>query len=145
MVDAMDTGSNVNIACRQRGRVTIVDLSGRLIVSANEEEIAPLRSTIQTLIADGRTTVALNMAELETIDARGLGELVYSLTSLRQFGGGLTLVAPRRKVRKLLAVTRLDGVLPVCDSEVDAILASNRGRGSADASPFKQLANQGAA
>jgi hypothetical protein len=66
--------------------------------------------------------VALNVAGLTGIDARGLGELVFTLTALRRCGGDLTLVAPTQALRRLLAVTRLDSVLPFCDSEIEAIL-----------------------
>jgi len=107
----------VDIGRRFRGGLTVLDLSGRFVVSAGESEILPFRSAIRALIEDGRVLVALNLAALTSIDARGLGELVFTRTVLRRHGGDLTLVDPSATVRKLLVVTRLDKIFRVFDSE----------------------------
>ena len=112
------------IGRRFRGGLTVLDLSGRFVVSAGESEILPFRSAIRALIEDGRVLVALNLAALTSIDARGLGELVFTRTVLRSHGGDLTLVDPSATVRKLLLVTRLDKIFRVFDSELAASHAS---------------------
>jgi len=107
----------VHISCTFKcGRATL-DLSGRFVVSSGETEIIPLRDAVQRLIAEDRQFVCLNLARLTSIDARGLGEFVHAFTTLRRSGGDLTLLAPTTTVRKLLAVTRLDQVLPICDEK----------------------------
>jgi anti-sigma B factor antagonist len=113
----------VEINRRSIGNVTILDLSGRLAVSPSETEIAPFHATIGELIGEGRVNVAVQLSRLARIDARGLGELVAAFKKLSRHGGCLTLVAPSARVRKLLAVTRLDSLFPVCDSEGDALRA----------------------
>jgi anti-sigma B factor antagonist len=110
----------VEIHRRFGGDVAILDLSGRFAVSSGETEILPLRSAISELIAQGRVFVAINLAGLASIDARGLGELVLSLTTLRRHGGGLKLVAPTDRVRRLVLVTRLNKVIPICSCEQEA-------------------------
>lgn len=105
--------------CRRVGEATILDLIGRCIVSPGETELAGFRTTIGQLLAERRVHVVLNLAGLQRIDARGLGELVATHRTLAAAGGRLTLVAPRSRVRKLLAVTRLDTVLRICGSERD--------------------------
>lgn len=114
----------MDIGRRFRGGLTVLDLSGRFVVSAGESEILPFRSAIRALIGDGRVLVALNLAALTSIDARGLGELVFARTVLRSHGGDLTLVDPSATVRKLLVVTRLDKIFRVFDSELAASHAS---------------------
>jgi anti-sigma B factor antagonist len=114
----------VDIGRRFRGGFTVLELSGRFVVSAGESEILPFRSAIRGLIAEGRVLVALNLATLTSIDARGLGELVFTRAVLRSHGGDLTLVEPSATVRKLLAVTRLDKIFRVFDSESAASRAS---------------------
>ena len=116
----------MEITCRFRGGLTILDLTGRFVVSRGETQILPLRVTIRELIAEGRILVALNVAKLASIDARGLGELVLAFTTLRDRGGALTLIAPTPTLRTLLSVTRLDTVLPCCQSEGEATRAISR-------------------
>jgi anti-anti-sigma factor len=107
----------VNITRRSIGDLTILDLSGRLAVGPAEAEIAPFHATIGDLIGEGRVNVALQLARLARIDARGLGELVAAARRLARHGGRLLLVSPPGRIRHLLAVTRLDSVFPVVDSE----------------------------
>ena len=114
----------MDIGRRFRGGLTVLDLSGRFVVSAGESEILPFRSAIRALIEEGRVFIALNLAALTSIDARGLGELVFTRAVLRSHGGDLTLVGPSATVRKLLVVTRLDKIFRVFDSELAASHAS---------------------
>ena len=111
----------MDMTCRIAGDIAILDLAGRFVVSPGETEIVPLRSVVRKLIADQRILLALNLRSLAAIDARGLGELVSTLTTLRRCGGELILIAPTVVVTKMLAVTRLDRVFPSCDSELEAV------------------------
>jgi anti-sigma B factor antagonist len=110
----------MEIRSRCTREVTILDLAGRLRVSPGDTELLTLRSTIAELVAEGRVWVALRLTGLASIDARGLGELVFTLTTLRARGGDLMLIAPTAAVRKMLAVTRLDTVFSLYDSELEA-------------------------
>jgi anti-sigma B factor antagonist len=120
----LEGDTTVDIARRFRGGLTVLDLTGRFVVSPGEGEIQPLRSAIRALIAEARVNIALNLAGLTSIDARGLGELVFTRTVLRGHGGDLALVEPSETVRKLLHVTRLERVFRVYGSEVDAVRGS---------------------
>jgi anti-sigma B factor antagonist len=111
----------MEINCRYKGEVTILDLAGRLSVSPGETELLTLRSTIAELVVEGRVWVALCLTGLSSIDARGLGELAFTLTTLRARGGDLMLIAPTAAVRKMLAVSRLDTVFSLYDSELEAM------------------------
>jgi anti-sigma B factor antagonist len=118
----------MEISRRHRGEATILDLSGRLQVSAGETELIELRSTFAELVEGGRVWVALCLAGVRSIDARGLGDLVFMLTTLRAHGGDLMLIAPTAVVKKMLAVTRLDRVFQIYDSELEASRRIGRGR-----------------
>jgi anti-anti-sigma factor len=124
----------VEIRCTFNGGVAILDLTGRFVVSPGETEILPLRAAVTALIAEGRTLVALNLAGLAAIDARGLGELVFTLKTLRSCGGNLMLIAPPPAVRRLLAATKLDAILPLCDSP-----SSRQPEAHADGCPVSNL------
>lgn len=116
----------MEIACRRKGEFTTIDLIGRLAVSPGETELLALRSTITRLVAEKRIFVALQLAGLASTDARGLGELVLIYQTLHAAGGELMLVAVPAAVRRMLAVTRLDTVLQLYDSEFDAMRAACR-------------------
>jgi anti-anti-sigma factor len=112
----------MDVTCRLVGAIAVLDCTGRFVVSAGETEVLSLRSAVQTLIAQGHVLLALNVARLTSIDARGLGELVSTATTLRGCGGELVLVSPTPRLMKMLSVTRLAGVIHSCDCEPEAIL-----------------------
>jgi anti-anti-sigma factor len=116
----------MDVMCRVVGSIAVLDCTGRLVVSAGETEVLSLRSAVQRLIAEGHLFLALNVARLTYIDARGLGELVWTATRLRRCGGELLLVSPTTRLTKLLSVTRLAAVIDACDCESDAILRLSR-------------------
>jgi anti-anti-sigma factor len=101
----------------------ILDLAGRFIVCADPEGIA-LRKPVATLISEGRVNVLVHLADVTDIDAHGLGELAWGVTMLRRSGGQMALIAPSLWVRRLLALTRLDTILSIYDSERDAIASA---------------------
>jgi len=58
--------------------------------------------------------VVLDLAEVDAIDAGGLGLLVFLHTSASVGGMGLKLINPAQRTLKLLALTNLDSVLEIC-------------------------------
>ena len=110
----------MDITCHRGSSHATVDLSGRWSVSAGEIEVLELQALVARLIEAGCVQVTINLRDLETLDARGLGEIAQTYKNLRSAGGELTLVAPNRSVRNMLAVTRLDSVIAVCDAECEA-------------------------
>jgi anti-sigma B factor antagonist len=99
--------------------VVLLDLKGRLTTGAADLGRGSLRVAVAELTAGGCVDIALNLAGLTALDAGGLGELVLALRAAREHGGRLTLVAPLPRVRRMLAVTRLDTVFDVCGTEAE--------------------------
>ena len=116
----------MEISCRRVGHLTILDLQGRCAISADEAEVEPLRVLVARLVAEGCVHVAANLAALTSVDARGLGELVFTQRTLDAAGGELAIVAPNSSIRRMLAVTRLDQVLRLFDSETAVTDATHR-------------------
>jgi anti-sigma B factor antagonist len=83
-----------------------------------------LRAIVRELIEDRRLVVLLHMAGVTDMDAHGIGVLVSSLTTLERCGGRMALIGPSAHVRRLLAITKLDTVLKIYDSETEAIVSS---------------------
>jgi anti-anti-sigma factor len=109
----------LDIVWRRRGPLTIVDLAGRWTISPSEIELLDLQALVVRLMASGSVRMAFNLSGLTSLDARALGEFVHIHNRLRRVGGHLVLVAPSRFVRRMLSVTRLDEVIPLCEAESD--------------------------
>jgi anti-anti-sigma factor len=103
--------------------IPILDLAGRFIVSTDPDGTL-LRAPVVKLVSEGRVNVLVHLSRLTDIDAHGLGELAWGVTMLRRTGGQMALIAPCLWVRRLLALTRLDSILAVYDSELDAVTSA---------------------
>jgi anti-anti-sigma factor len=84
--------------------VLILECRGR-IVRGDETSIlcAAARQDVRNVVVD--------LKEVETIDAAGVGALV----SLQAAGIYLKLANPNAQVRELLKVTKLDSIFEICD------------------------------
>ena len=71
------------------GGVTIVDLSGRIVLGDGS---AGLRDLLRNLVSEGNKKILLNLRNVNYIDSSGLGELVSAFTSMRSQGGELKLL-----------------------------------------------------
>jgi anti-sigma B factor antagonist len=103
---------------RQVGGVTIVDISGRIVLG---EESATLRNLVCDLLNKGHTKILFNLAEVNYIDSSGLGHLVSAFTSVRKQGGDLKLLNLTNKVHDVLQITKLYTVFDIMDDEAVAV------------------------
>ncbi|MEP7340953.1 MAG: STAS domain-containing protein [Acidobacteriota bacterium] len=108
----------MEIHVRNSGSVTIIDLSGNLIIGKSEES---LRETIKRLIAEEHKHLLLNLADVPTIDSSGIGAMIKSFTSVKEAGGKLKVLKPSRMARQLLSITGLLSVLETYEDEKAAI------------------------
>ncbi|MGB0029899.1 MAG: STAS domain-containing protein, partial [Candidatus Sulfotelmatobacter sp.] len=60
--------------------------------------------------------VVLDLAQVDAIDAAGIGALI----SLQAAGVYLKLVDPAQQVREILKITKLDSVFEICESQSTA-------------------------
>ena len=109
----------MDISLRFSGAVTVLGLTGRLVVGEDEREIAPLRHAIRALIRAGHRDIVVNLSGLTAIDARGLGELAVAMKTVDLAGGRLTLAAASPRVARILAVTKLDTAFEWRDNETE--------------------------
>ena len=109
---------NIKISSREVDHVTILDISGRIILG---DETDSLRNKIRELIGQGKTRVILNLADVSYIDSSGVGELVGSFTAVRNKGGELKLLNLTQKVQDILNVTKLYTVFDIRDDEFKAV------------------------
>jgi len=100
------------------GGVTIVDLSGRIVLGDGS---AGLRDLLRDLVSEGNKKILLNLRNVNYIDSSGLGELVSAFTSMRSQGGELKLLNLTKRVRALLQITKLLTVFDITDDEATSV------------------------
>lgn len=103
---------------RSAGKVTILALSGDLKIGEGQ---ALLKDKIQSLLHQGRTRILIDLAAVGYIDSSGIGELASGFTSARRAGGDIKLLNLTKRVRDLLAITKLLTVFDAFDTEQQAL------------------------
>ena len=103
---------------RQVGDVSIVDLNGKITLG---ESSGVLRDELKSLLAMGRKSILVNMANVSYVDSAGLGELVGSYTTATNQGGAIKLLHLQSKMKDLLQITKLHTIFPIFEDENEAI------------------------
>jgi len=109
---------NMTATTRQIGSVTIVDISGRIVLG---EESAALRELVCKLLDKGHRQILLNLGDVHYIDSSGLGSLVSAFTSVRKQNGELKLLNLTNKVHDVLQIAKLYTVFDITDDETDGV------------------------
>jgi anti-sigma B factor antagonist len=109
---------DIKVEERVIGPVTVLDIVGRLTI---DEAAQHLKDKINSLIAQGRNKVVLNLKNVPYIDSGGLGQLVASYGSVMKAGGALKLLNVNSKNHDLLSITRLVTLFESFDSEAQAV------------------------
>jgi anti-sigma B factor antagonist len=106
------------IAERVEGDVVILDLEGRMALSADQSRLIHM---IQQLLDQGRSKIVLNLAGLPHLDSSGLSEIIDGQNAARRVNANLKLCCVSPRITELLTVTKLIDVLHVYGSELEAV------------------------
>jgi anti-sigma B factor antagonist len=109
---------NLQIATRETGGVTIVDLTGRATIGDDNDA---LNKTLQKLVDGGTRHLLLNLADLIKVDSSSIGTIAAMFVRLKGHGGSLKLLCPHGDVRQALNVTRLLERIPTFEDEKQAL------------------------
>jgi len=109
---------DITIEERSVGRVTVLDLVGKLTIDQGAQRI---KDKVNSLIAQGRTQIVLNLKEVPYIDSGGLGQLVASYGSVKKASGIMKLLNVNSRNHDLLSITRLVTIFDSFDSEAEAV------------------------
>jgi anti-sigma B factor antagonist len=85
-----------------------------------------LRAQLEPLADSGRHLI-LDLAGLRFCDCAGLALFLRMQQRAGAAGGSLRLAAPTASVRRLIALIRLSGILPIAPSTADVIDAPDSG------------------
>ncbi len=106
---------------RKEDQIHYLFMEGDLI----GDELGPI---IAELVSDsveaGIKTVVIDLEKVRYISSSGLGLLITLLTKMKNTGGELFLTAPSEHVKKLLLITKLNGIFKVVESVKELNLSS---------------------
>jgi anti-sigma B factor antagonist len=108
----------MKIELRLQGDITILDVSGKITIGQGTVEI---RNTVRDLLKNGKSKILLNLGGVSYVDSSGIGELVSSYTTVTNAGGQLKLLNLTKKLRELLAITKLLTVFDTFTDEQKAL------------------------
>ena len=108
----------MQIAERETGAVTVLDLSGKITLG---EDGNLLKDKLQSLLHQGKKNILFNLAQVSYVDSAGLGAIVSGYTTVTREGGSLKLANVTKKLQDLLSITKLLTVFETFDSEDEAL------------------------
>jgi anti-sigma B factor antagonist len=114
----------MQITERSIGDATILDLRGTLFGPDATERLG---AAIRRLARAGRQQLVVNLADVPSIDAAGLGALVDAYSVVTRNRGTLRLTNVARRLHDLIVITRLVTVFDIFDSVEDAIRHGSEG------------------
>ncbi len=108
----------LHISARKSGKVTILDLGGRILAGPNNDSF---RAELRKLADSAPCSVLVNLAEVTQVDSSGICTLVQSFVTVTREGGSLKILNPTGYVREILDVTGLTNCLPTFTNEAEAL------------------------
>jgi anti-sigma B factor antagonist len=97
---------------------TVLELHGALTAPAATEL---LDAAVRRVSGSGRQRLVINLGDVPSIDAAGLGALVTAYGVVRRNGGSLRLANVGRRVHTLLVLCRLATVFEMFESVEEAV------------------------
>lgn len=92
--------------------VPVITVAGEIDVASAPQ----LREALHKVIADGHTTVVLDLLAVTFLDSTALGVLVGALKRCRELGGELHVVVADPRIVKIFEITGLTSVFSIADS-----------------------------
>ena len=105
----------LKIRARNLGHVVFLCMQGQIVNGETETLRKALRSLSEavSVAQSDVSTVVLDLAQVSTVDARGLGVLLELRNQIQAKGIGFKLMNVGRLIGRVLEVTRLDSVFEV--------------------------------
>lgn len=113
----------MHIEQRAVGNVMVVDVQGQIRLGEGD---VLLRDKLQSLIHQGYKHLVLNLSNVSYVDSAGLGEIAHAYATATRHGGTLKLAGLTKRIKDLLAITRLLLVFETFDTDADAVESFGR-------------------
>jgi anti-anti-sigma factor len=99
-----------------RDGVCILRLKGRFVTGSESELVSARRLLKEKSI----TKAVADLSDVPYVDSTGLAFIVELHKALTARGGQLFLAAPNERVREVLELTRISGIVPLYDNADEA-------------------------
>jgi anti-sigma B factor antagonist len=123
------TRPSLRITERQIGDITVLDLSGLLVLDDGD---AVFRDAVNDLIARDRLYMVVNLADVTYIDSAGIGVLIGRYLGVKRRGGDMKLANLTSRSHRVMTITHLLTVFDAFESVDDAIKAFGHPRASTE-------------
>jgi anti-anti-sigma factor len=119
----------LKVHARNSGNVAFLCMQGQIVTGETEalRNAVRFHSDVQSDAQSDVRTVVLDLAQVSTVDADGLGVMLELRTLVQSKGIGFKLMNVSKLVGRVLEVTRLDSVFEVT-SEVEFFPTVSRRR-----------------
>ncbi len=107
----------MDIQRKDAGNVIVISLSGRMDLGNGNR----LKDEVKAILATGKTSVHLNLKNVEFVNSSGLGALVSIMKEVRIHRGRLTLSDMADYVREIFDITQLSHIFEIFPSEEEAL------------------------
>ena len=108
----------MTIGERLVGDVVVLDIKGKMTRYKGDSSA---KKRVRELLDRGHLSLLLNLSHAPYMDSSGVGEIASSFITVRNRRGMLKIAASLSPVTKLLAVSKLNTVIEVFDTEAEAL------------------------
>jgi anti-sigma B factor antagonist len=123
------TRPSLRITERQVGDITVLDLSGLLVLDDGD---AVFRDAVNDLIARDRLSMVVNLADVTYIDSAGIGVLIGRYLGVKRRGGEMKLANLTSRSHRVMTITHLLTVFDAYESVDEAIKSFGHPRTSTE-------------
>ncbi len=109
----------LTVHARQVRDTAILDLTGRLTLGPSLSQFESQATRALTEWKPRR--LLLNVEGLSQVDSSGVGQFITFYGAASRLNCRVAFVAPAKNFRQVLRITRLDGVVPIFDTEAAAL------------------------
>lgn len=102
------------------GNVRKINLAGRMDVQGSNEIDLKFSSFVANQMA-----VIVDMSAVEFLSSIGIRTLMLNAKAVSQRGGKMVLLNPAQTITSVLEMAGIDTLIPICRTEVEALLAVN--------------------
>jgi anti-sigma B factor antagonist len=113
IVKTKRTNMKLQFTQKKDPKVHYLFMEGDLI---GDEAGPRLAELVSDSVEEGIKFLVIDLEKVRYISSSGLGLLITLLTKMKNAGGELFLTAPSEHVKKLLIITKLNGIFKVLDS-----------------------------
>ncbi|MDR9418384.1 STAS domain-containing protein [Gracilimonas sp.] len=108
---------NFSIATRQKGNVTVLDISGEL----DAHTASHLENALKSLIEDDNYSIIVNCSKLDYIASAGLGVFMAYIEDVRSLGGDIKLTNMNDRVYNVFDLLGFPTLYDILEDEKEAL------------------------